>query len=77
MTEHFDSHDSAEELQGKKVKTTREFSGIEEGTVGEIVEVYEYNDNKYGIGVEWETENGNEIIDGFSKDEYDKYLEEV
>ena len=61
-----------EELIGKKVRSTRGFSGVPVGTVGKVVE--KYGDKRHaGVMVEWKTTGGYSVRDGFGRDaEFDE-----
>lgn len=84
ITDNLFTEERAMELQGERVRTNREFSGIPEGTVGTVTD-YDTDDSRVRagkeevatIGVEWTTENGNTITDWFDKQEFDDYLEVV
>ena len=55
-------------LIGKEVKATRDFSGIKAGTRGKVVEGYSIGPKHHGIMVEWTTEGGYKVRDGFGRD---------
>jgi len=71
--EYFDL-EQAQNLRGVRLTTNREFAGIPEGTTGIVTELDCYGDDEWAIGLSWTTENGNRIVDWFSKTEYIKYL---
>ena len=61
-----------EDLVGKRVKTTREFSGIKVGDTGKVVKVYGWKGHQ-GIDVEWENHplsnwTTRNLTDGFGRD---------
>lgn len=58
-----------EELVGRKVRAVVEFSGIPEGTVGLVDEVYGDRGSRHrGVMVRWTTTAGHEVRDGFGRD---------
>lgn len=60
---------------GKRIKTNREFSGVPVNTCGTVVGMYKYAGSKdCGLNITWD---GLHLIDGFSKDEYEAFLEEI
>jgi hypothetical protein len=69
--------EEAEELIGKRVQSLIEFSGIPRWTTGTITERYKTCFGHWGIGVTWDKKSalgGKPITDGFSKDEYERFL---
>lgn len=75
MDEYF-TESEARKLEGQRLKTNREFSGIEKGTTGIVKKIDNYGDD-WTIGLKWRTTNGNSIVDWFTKTEYEKYLEKI
>ena len=78
MHNKYFSKEVAEEKLGKLVVSLREFSGVPVGTIG-IVEDFYGMRNEYGLDIKWlfiHTKR-NSITDGFSKDEYEEFLEEL
>lgn len=71
---------SAEEAQGKvgrMVRSLVEFSGVPKGTTGRVVAVYEVGRDRFSVDVEWNLpERAKPLRDGFSKDEYERFLVE-
>ena len=78
--EKYFTEQEANELIGKNVKALREFSGIPIGTIGKVTGKYFHNlgimEKKYGVDVKWKTINGHDVVDGFSKADFE-YLEVV
>lgn len=78
MHNKYFTEEEAERKLGKLVISLIEFSGISVGTVGEVVR--KYGDKKtWGLDIKWlfiHTKR-NSITDGFSKDEYEEFLEEL
>lgn len=64
---------------GKLIITIREFSGVPVGTIGKVVHGWKYGENKSGVDIEWQFIHTNrpKLVDGFSKDEYEKFLIEL
>ena len=61
-----------EDLVGKKVRTTREFSGIKVGDTGTVIKVYGWGQHK-GIDVAWDNHpisnwTDRLLTDGFGRD---------
>ena len=75
MTEYFKKTEIP--AIGTKIKTLREFSGISEGTLGQVVGFYKYDDVSYGIDIRWNRWENDRLTDGFSKGEYYQYLQEI
>jgi hypothetical protein len=70
---------------GKKIRTLHEFSGVPEGTTGTVLNAYKVTEyppkNRYGLTIQWDLLNLDgiyqPILDGFSKDEYEQFLQET
>jgi hypothetical protein len=63
---------------GKKIRTNHEFSGVPLGTTGTVLRSYEYSDGGFGLEIQWDLKGRMKpLVDGFSKDEYDEFLEEI
>ena len=67
---------SIDELVGKHVVALQDFSGIPSGTVGEVVSKYETARigkkdrlQHHGVMVRWTTSAGDDVEDGFGRDE--------
>ena len=72
MTATF-THLQATSKLGLRVISLHDFADIPTGSIGQIIDVYERSNNDYGVMVRWE----NGIKDGFSRDEYERFLREV
>jgi len=60
---------------GKRVKTKIEFYQLPAGTTGKVTGIYSGWRNESGVDITW---NRNPpITDGFSKDEYEEFIEEL
>lgn len=65
-------------LLGRRVRSLRAFSGLEEGTEGVVVATWSAPSGEgVGIDVEWSIRGGLPLVDGFSADEYRDCLVEV
>ena len=67
------THPQATSKLGLRVISLHDFADIPTGSTGQVVDVYERGHNDYGLMVL--LENG--IKDGFSRDEYDRFLREM
>lgn len=65
---------------GRRVKTKVHFADVPAGTIGVVSDWYPMGDRKkqeYGIEINWQRWGGDSLKDGFSKNEYEDYLEEI
>lgn len=81
MSTYF-TEDEAKEKVGKEIKTRYAFAGVPEGSAGKVTGIFEIpfsSVNRFGVYVTWRIPNAPSIpmIDGFSKDEYEQFLEEI
>ena len=81
MRSEYFSEKEAESKVNKLVVTLREFSGIPKHTAGKVTRVYGDKD-KYGVDIEWQLIHEKRprykpIVDGFSKSEYEEFLQEI
>jgi hypothetical protein len=61
-----------------RVRALVDFSGVDAGTLGQVVGWYEHPGKKYGVNIQWDLPGrAHPLIDGFSKAEYVRFLEEV
>ena len=67
------THSQATSKLGLHVISILPLDSIPTGSIGTIIDVYERGHNDYGVMVRWE----NGIKDGFSRDEYERFLREV
>jgi hypothetical protein len=74
MTNYF-SKDEARSKIGKDIKTLTRFADIPIGTTGKVVEAYKMDFGAFGLMIQWNISDT--IKDGFSKDEYEEFLDEV
>ena len=70
MSTHF-THPEAESKLGKMVILKTPLYQLPRGTTGRVVDTYKMGSG-FGLVVHW----GN-MFDGFSKDDYERFLEEV
>lgn len=78
MHNKYFSKEDAEKKLGKMVISLREFSGIPIGSVGRVASIYGMK-NEYGLDIRWlfiHTKK-HRVVDGFSKDEYKEFLQEL
>jgi hypothetical protein len=61
---------------GWKVRTKILFSGVPQGTMGKIVKIEPTADG-WKVAVEWNLERPIPLVNWFTKDEYEQYLEEL
>lgn len=81
MVSEYFSEKEAEAKIGKIVITLKEFSGVPMYTIGEVNRIYG-DRNMWGVDIEWKFAHSDKnkhksLIDGFSKDEYSQFLQEV
>ncbi len=68
----------ARALVGRSIRTKVYFSGVEYGTTGKVVGYYHHTPRLCGVEIQWDLlGRPNPLIDGFSKSEYEQFLEEV
>lgn len=70
MSTYF-THAEAKSKLGKTVKTKTVFFQLPHGSIGKVIDIYKMG-NLYGLSVSW-----GDLADGFSKDDYEEFLEEV
>lgn len=62
---------------GREVKSLRDFSGVPKDTHGTVVDYWKADKGRYGVDILWHRFAGDTLKDGFSKSDYDEFLEEV
>ena len=64
-------------LQGKVIQTKVKFADVPEGTFGRIVGYYKFSTvpRLYHVDIKWIRFDNDHLIDGFSKDEVEDFLE--
>lgn len=73
-------HQEAFSKIGKVVVSLREFSGVPEGTKGEVIGVDKLGKlpEEWDVKIQWELPGRfNPLVDWFTKGEYEIYLKEV
>ena len=61
-----------------RVRTLVDFFGVDAGTLGQVVGWYERPGKKYGVNIQWDLPGrAHPLVDGCSKTEYVRFLEEV
>ena len=77
MSTYFDRHDAGL-LLGKNIRTKVEFADVPPGSTGRCVSYYPAGGRNiklgYGIEITWDR---NRITDGFSKDEFEEFIEVI
>jgi len=61
---------------GRTVRSLFEFAGVPLGTLGEVVDIYEFADGQFDVVVEWESSRLHKLRDRFAKEPYEEYLTE-
>jgi len=74
MNEYFTEHEALEKV-GRRIRTNVDFSGVPRGTEGAVIEIYSHTPKSWGIIIWWDLTR--KLNDGFSKTEYETYLEEI
>ena len=76
MNEYFTKCEASEKM-GRRIRTNVDFSGVTRGTEGVVVEIYshQYPRKNWGVIIRWDLTR--KLNDGFSKTEYETYLEEI
>jgi hypothetical protein len=74
----------AETKIGKVIRSNAEFSGVPEGSTGRVVKADNMGDvdntgeDEWNAVIEWDLpQRGKPVQDWFTKDEYERYLEEL
>ena len=65
-------HTEAKSKLGKTVRTKIPFYNLPNGSIGKVIDIYKMQWPGFGVVVDW-----GDITDGFSKDDYEEFLEEV
>ncbi len=65
------THAETKSKLGKKVRTKVSFYQLPRGTIGIVTGMYNMG-NLYGLDISW-----GDITDGFSKSDYEEFLEEI
>lgn len=78
-TRNYFSGKAARALIGRCVRTLVEFSGVPTGTIGKVIRADPTADvDNYNVGIEWDMPHRHKpLVDWFSRDEYDRFLEEL
>ena len=71
---HYFPHTEAKSKLGKTVVTKVPFFQLPKGSIGKVVDIYKMQWPGFGVVVSW---NNYDFSDGFSKDDYEEFLEEV
>lgn len=80
MEREYFSQEEALGKVGHKIRTLIEFSGVPKGTTGVVLEP---NDRLVSLPIQWDLPERSygvypkPLVDWFTKDEYEKFLEEI
>jgi hypothetical protein len=66
----------AREKIGHAVRSLIEFAGVPRGTVGQVVDVYEFGEDAFDVVIEWDSPLRNKLKDRFAKGPYEEFLTE-
>jgi hypothetical protein len=63
---------------GQRIKALVEFSGVPRGTLGEVARADKSGEG-YTLAIQWDLpeRRAKPLVDWFTKDEYERYLEEA
>ena len=68
----------AEAKVGKTIKTRVDFSGVSKGTIGQVVKADKMGKDEWDAVIRWDLPNERVPLDDwFTKDEYERFLEEL
>lgn len=68
----------ARDKVGRAIRTKVNFSGVVKGTTGKVVGFYHHTGKSCGVEIQWDLlGRPTPLVDGFSKDEYVEFLEEI
>lgn len=77
MISKYFTKSEADKKVGTKIRTLREFSGVPQYTTGKVTGTYEVTEG-CGLDITWDIAHTfKPLTDGFSKDEYDQFLQEL
>lgn len=65
---------------GTQVRSLIEFSGVPKGTTGRVIDSWQIGTgtrDEWGVMIMWNRHPGDKLSDGFSKKDYDRFLEVV
>jgi hypothetical protein len=66
----------AKEKLGRRVHALVEFAGVPRGTLGEVVDIYEFAPGEFDVFIQWESPLRKRVRDRFAKGPYEDYLRE-
>lgn len=67
----------AESLVGKAIRTLVSFCDVPEGSHGRVIGLWKANPRGYGVDIRWRRFDGDKLIDGFSKRDFELFLEMI
>jgi hypothetical protein len=80
MDERYFCEDEALALVRRRIRTRVPFSGVPEGTEGAVMRADEVHPGRgcYDVAIQWNLPGRvKPLVDGFSKEEYQRFLEEI
>ena len=71
-------HATALERVGRRIHTLRAFSGVPTGTTGQVIQA-DRSGNGYTLAIQWDLPRGarTRLVDWFTRDEYERFLQEL
>jgi hypothetical protein len=66
----------ASEKIGAMVRSLTEFAGVAKGTLGVVVDVYEFDKDSFDVIIEWDSLGCGKRRDRFAKGPYEEFLSE-
>jgi len=82
---HF-SNAEAQGYVGKRIRTRVEFSGVPRGTTGVVIRADSAGKSKtfgkeatevFDLAIQWDLERQDALVDWFTREEYQKFFEEL
>lgn len=76
MMNRYFTKTAAEALQGVRIQTTVEFSGVPKATTGTVTRADPAGENRYAVAIQWDLPGrAKPLTDWFSQTEFEKYLQ--
>ena len=64
----------AREKVGQQVRSLTEFAGVPRGTLGTVVDIYQFANDSFDVFVEWDLPHRQTLRDRFAKGPYEEFL---
>jgi len=78
MNQEYFTRSEAEARVGRRLRSLVAFSGVPQGTTGTVVSADPAGDGGYDLAIRWDLPGRTRpLVDWFSRDEYERYLEEI